>query len=1207
MNSKVLHAIIQFIFFSLARFGMAQDAVESRIIFIGDAGEINRQQETLIPQAAGLILPNKTTVIYLGDNIYPDGMALPGTANEEPSKAILRSQFEPMRAKQAPVYFVPGNHDWDRMGKQGLQKIRAQGAFLKEQQDTLLKLVPENGCPDPVEIPISDQLVVLAYDSEWWLFPYKKSSGDIECACENSQDVLERMEELLYKNRDKTILLASHHPFRSYGVHGGYYSWKDHLFPLTALNSHLFLPLPVVGSLYPLLRSTVFLNPEDLHHPTYQQFAQDVEQLVDDVPNILYVAGHEHGLQLIKDGDKMQLVSGGGAKASFLKKSKKTLFKAPTQGFITVDQLHDKSLNITYYVYKNNQIEAAFHYQKKYDQTEKWIDSLPSNWASQDSIVTQANTKYNQVGRTHRKLFGENYRKEWAADTKVPLLKLSQIRGGMTPLQRGGGMQTVSLRLQDKSGKEWVLRSVNKNTESLLPKELQQTFARDFLDDANSAQHPYSALMVPPLADAVHVAHANPIIGIVAPDSALGVYNRIFANTLCLLEEREPLGDSDNSPKMLKKINNDNDDTYKAKTFLRARLLDLLIGDWDRHEDQWRWVDEKQGKNKDYLPIPRDRDQALRLTDGIFPYLASRTWVLPTLQGFGPQIKNVRYSLFKSRFLHAQPENQFSYATWMEVTNDFTEKITDSVLEESLKRLPESAYALRHDSLFSFLKQRRNAIPKAMDEYYRFINRIVDIKASNKKEYVVITDAPNKGLKVVMRKINKEGEVKGKLMDKTYDPEITKEIRLYLASGNDSVMVNTKNSDIKLRIIGGQGHKDYTIQASKRKIKLYDRESGSTISGDSNRISQRRSKDSTNVAFVPVNLYNVWMPLVTVGYNADDGIMFGGGFNYTHQRGFRKAPFANRQHFLISGALATGAVKIKYNGQWKDILDKADLLVGLQINAPNNTQNFFGLGNNTVYDKENYEIRYYRSRFNLYDLHSALQWTFDRNTTFSVGPAFQLYYFDSDDNEGRFIQQSAQLHTYDSLTIAKDKIFAGFQAKFIKDTRNNQLFASKGGYLQLDVKGLTGLNAYAEDFLQVKGEMAFYTNMNKGGIIFADRIGGGATWGKAAFYQSLFLGGQNNLWGFRQYRFAGERLFFNNFEMRIRLAQIGSYIVPGQLGLIGFYDMGKVWAEGYNSDQLHQGVGGGIYYAPAQIALLQFVAGHSNEGWYPYFTMGFRF
>src|SRR5690606_1044652 len=127
------------------------------------------------------------------------------------------------------------------------------------------------------------------YDSEWWLFPFEKLDPDADCECTTEQEVLDKLEELLFKNRDKTILLTSHHPFQSYGVHGGYYSFKDHLFPLTAVKKNLYIPLPVIGSLYPLLRSTIFLNPEDMPHPTYQRLINEVQEVFEGFPNVFYI------------------------------------------------------------------------------------------------------------------------------------------------------------------------------------------------------------------------------------------------------------------------------------------------------------------------------------------------------------------------------------------------------------------------------------------------------------------------------------------------------------------------------------------------------------------------------------------------------------------------------------------------------------------------------------------------------------------------------------------------------------------------------------------------------------------------------------------------------------------------------------------------------------------------------------------------------
>jgi hypothetical protein len=99
---------------------------------------------------------------------------------------------------------------------------------------------------------------------------------------------------------------------------------------------------------------------------------------------------------------------------------------------------------------------------------------------------------------------------------------------------------------------------------------------------------------------------------------------------------------------------------------------------------------------------------------------------------------------------------------------------TDAVFEAGLRRLPPEIYRLRHDELLNKLKKRRDNLPAAMAAYYRFICRIVDIRASDKDEYINITDAGDHGMRVVINKAGKKGRDKEQLMDVTYDASVTK-------------------------------------------------------------------------------------------------------------------------------------------------------------------------------------------------------------------------------------------------------------------------------------------------------------------------------------------------------------------------------------------------------------------------------------------------
>jgi hypothetical protein len=833
----------------------------------------------------------------------------------------------------------------------------------------------------------------------------------------------------------------------------------------------------------------------------------------------------------------------------------------------------------------------------------------PSAWQKfPDSTIVKIHPSYNDVTGVHRWLFGTNFRKEWAMSVKLPVIRLSQVNGGLTTLKQGGGMQSKSLRLEDKTGREWVLRSVEKVPDKLLPEGLQGTFAVDWVGDEFSAQHPYSALIVPPLAVAARVPHANPVIGVVADDPALGEYSKIFVNTVCLLEEREPIGESDNTFKMQRELTKNYDNRLDGEGFLRARMLDLLIGDWDRHEDQWRWAVTKEDKSRHYVAVPRDRDQVFHVNQGLFPSIAALPWIDPLLGNFEGDINGVKYSLFKTKFMKQFPDAQISYDEWMRITNEFVKAETDEVLEAGLKRLPKETYDFRHKELLSELKKRRDNIPAAMAEYYRFVNRIVDLRTTDKDEQITISDAPNNGMRITVQGINKKGEAKNTIWDMTYQPDITREIRLYTAAGNDHIVINNASSPIKLRVIDSIDNKTFEVKQANSSVKVYGPKDSTSFMGNVNRLSKHLSTDTLNHAFVPTNLYNVWMPLATAAINADDGFLLGLGFKYKGMDGFRKLPYSTIQQVMITHSFATDAFRIKYNGEWIQAIGKADFTMQAFIQAPDNTMNFFGRGNETKLTKFPGYRRFYRVRFDTYQFDPALRWHTGKGSALSVGPSLQLYHMDPTDNVGKFITQpTTHINSNDSATLNKDKAHIGLILNYVSNRRNNNILPSSGFYFNVLVQGYTGLNSYSKSFMQIKPEFTYYQKLNsKGSIVLSDRVGGGITVGDPAFYQSLFLGGQGNLLGFLQNRFAGQQMVFNNLQGRVKVAKIASYILPGELGLTGFYDAGRVWIKDEHSTTWHQGVGGGLYFSPAGLTIVQLLAGHSNEGWYPYFSLNFR-
>jgi hypothetical protein len=1183
----------------------AQDSIKFRVILIGDAGEINAAQKAILTDIVHKSLPDKTLALFLGDNVYPRGIET-DEALKKKAESILQSQYEPLRKKGIPVYFIPGNHDWDKSGPKGYQKIMAENMSLKAQQDSLLKLIPENGCPGPYELTVNDNLVIITADSEWWLYPFDKHINQSDCICKTKRDILGRLEDILLRNKNKQVLFATHHPFKTYGVHGGYYTFKDHLFPLTNLNRNLYIPLPLIGSLYPLLRKT-FPPAEDMYNAVYQDMKKSINTVLEKYPNVIQVSGHEHALQLIQGG-VLQVVSGAGSKNTPVKKGKGSLYAKAASGYVMADVLKNNDIRFTYFTYSNGNMQQDFVYEKVY-HTDTTTEVLNTENITSDSILISLKKEYDNVSGIHRNLFGENYRKIWALETKIPVLKVSKV--GLVPIEKGGGMQTHSLRLADRDGKEWVIRSLDKFPDALLPQDLNQTLASDIIQDNFSAIFPYAPLTVPVFANALGVAHSNPSIVYVAPDNQLGIYSRDFSKTIVLFEEREPLGKSYSTIKMQEKLKEDNDNAVDQLSFLTARIQDIFLGDWDRHGDQWRWIDNENEKGKKFKALPRDRDQVFYINQGLLPKIASLPWIQPKLQGFGSHIKNVNTLAYNARFIDGIYTNALSYDDWIKTTNMAVAALSDSVIERALRQMPAEVYQASHGKLFFELQQRRQELKRVIPDYYRFLNKRIDIITSDKNEQVIISDATQGQLKVSIFKTTRENE-KGKLIySRVMDPEITKELRLYLNGGQDSVSIKNNSSPIAIRIVGdAKAIKTYQFSgASKymKKISVYSGDSTSVFKGQFKHVHKHLSNNTDNIALQLTDRYNKTIPLLSVGFNADDGFILGGGIKWIRQ-GFRKKPYASIQDFSIAHSFSTNAYRVIYKGEWLHVWRQTDFIIKANAFSPDNTQNFFGRGNASLFDKNGDYKKFYRTRFDYFEINPALRWRNIKNNSFAIGPSFQYYSFDANDNTGRFINNTSLIHSYDSSTISKDKAHLGMVAEFIHDSRNNLVLPTYGSYVNLQLKSYGGVNAFSKSYLQLQGQIAFYKRLDhKSNIILANRTGGGFTAGNTTFYQSLFLGGHSNLQGYHQFRYAGDHMVYNNTEVRIKLGNLASYILPGQVGLVGFYDIGKVWQNGYDDSNWHHGVGGGFYFAPAQLFVFQIVAGKSEEGWYPYFTGSFRF
>lgn len=237
------------------------------IFLIGDAGEPKYAPENLKVLKNKLVEAGQnSSVIFLGDNIYPRGLG----DDEDPDRAEqekkLVDQLNVVKNYEGRTFVIPGNHDWAKGTGEGWQHVLNQQQFVNDYLENADVFQPNDGCAGPVETELSNGLWLIIFDMQWLLHKSNKPEEDSNCEFKNSVAVLQAIDDLLAKHKNDRVILASHHPLYSYGLHGGRYPFKDHIFPLESAKKGLYIPLPVIGSIYPLFRSTIG-NIQDIPHP----------------------------------------------------------------------------------------------------------------------------------------------------------------------------------------------------------------------------------------------------------------------------------------------------------------------------------------------------------------------------------------------------------------------------------------------------------------------------------------------------------------------------------------------------------------------------------------------------------------------------------------------------------------------------------------------------------------------------------------------------------------------------------------------------------------------------------------------------------------------------------------------------------------------------------------------------------------------------
>jgi len=913
------------------------------------------------------------------------------------------------------------------------------------------------------------------------------------------------------------------------------------------------------------------------------------------------LSGHDYIQQLIYSKNSYFINSGSFAKNAFTGKLEAEIYAAGKPGVFRIEYSNNGNVKGTALVFSENILQI--------DQTFKLYHSAclaPDNSTAvnefyapckletifpekmsgvyNESVSTVAGKEYKASG--FKKLFlGWHYRETWIASVQANYLNLDTAFGGLIPIKRGGGRQTTSLKFRAGSGCEYVFRSVNKNPKKALSYDLRESIVADLVKDQTSTQQPYGAMATKLMLEKLNILHPEPVLYLLPPDDKLGPFKQDYSNLFGMLEE-SPKGPSKTctgfrgsdevlrSYKLFRNLYKSHKYKVDQKEFAKAKVFDIFVGDWGRHEDNWKWAGYKSESGTVYRPIPRDRDHVFSVWDGLLPWIADREWAKTSGDHFGYEVYDIRSLTWSARHLDRMILTEMDKEDWLKQTKIVQEILTDEIIETSIKNMPPEIYDISGSEIENKLKARKQNLNEYILDYYKLLAKHVDVLGSGKKEIFNITRQDDHSVKVIVT--NKDGDKE--LYNRTFFPKETKEIRLFGLGNEDEFYISGESDkSILIRVIGGAGS-DIIIDSSRvkgqwKKTLIYekDHESKIEIGNEARQVNSWNDKvyEYDRHAFK----YNTYFPLPYVGFNSDDGFKMGMGISFKRQK-FGKEDYSTKYSFDIKGS-TSGNLQFYYDVRFHHVFRKWDVKYYGFIADPTDYVNFYGYGNETQKTGSLYRANYYKTRYSTMQAGVGVIRDFWKRSVFSL----MVHY---ENNEGQISENTILDLSQDILGTEKVNLYEATVVLDL-DFRSDKKFPEKGMRLFGDFRqGLITSNNNST-YNKLFGYLEFHSTIHTKFPVFIGIRGGGAiSSGDIPFYKLNNLGQNNFLRGYRKNRFNGKSIVFFNSDIKLQILDIVTAVVPVKFGVQGFYDIGRAYIENENSNKVHSGYGGGIYLIPLE-------------------------
>ncbi len=1185
------------------------------LYLIGDTGDPDKG--TANPVLTALeqqldVASEESSLVFLGNQVYHQGLPKKQDNDRQLAEVLLQEQLDILSDYKGNSYFISGQKDWNNGREGGLKAVRRQEDYIEsyfEGRDNI-KMYPGKGCADPKVVKVDKDLVFLFLNTQWWIQNWSNEKGINEgCDIQSRYDLLQSIQEEFVKYKNDQIVVFMHHPIVSNGVHDGHFSLQHHIFPFKE-SDNINIPMPVVGSFVSLYRN-ITGGKQDLRNAHYQELMMGIDQLAKSLRvNVVFAAAHDKGLQHF-DTDRIQyIISGGGSKTNRTVKGNGASFTQQAKGFARIDFY--KNMEAWLYFYSVDELGKAQQIYQKQIRAPKpgTVEEMVVFPPVSKTDTTLAASEEFAASKGKEFWLGEQYRDIWSTPVKAPIIDLENQFGGLVPIKKGGGMASNSLRMETESGRQYILRSIKKDYRKLVPSDFTNLKIIDLMKDQNSASHPYGAIVLPPLSEAAGIYYTQPKLVYLQHQRGLLNYNSLFPEELYLLEERpdddhwteaanfgnaeEIIGYTDLLEILREKKSHLVDQHWVAK----SRLFDLLVHDWDRHDDQWRWAVFEEEDQTVYRPIPRDRDQVFYKFKGALPTYVAWFFV-KKFKTMKADLKDVKNQSFNARHFDRYFLNDLEWEEWVPIIEEMQKNITDEVIDAAMQTFPKETLGKDEIEIARLLKSRRDRLLKIGKRLYDYINLEVDIPGTDNDDEFEIETYQDGSVRVQV--FVKRKEKKDFLrFDRTFYPKETREIRLFGLRGEDEFdLKGEKNSKIRIRIIGGEDEDEVEQKDNSRKALVYDQIGGMKFEGKG--LVDHTSLDIEVNDYDRTSFkYNTSTYFPFFGWTRDDGLWLGGSTTQIINR-WRRVPYAAKHTFY--GRIAPGsqnAYQVGYEGHFPDLIGRVDFAPTGQVDFPQ-YENFFGIGNET--ENPLLDIQYNWVRMGSVVLSPLLKISSKNgNRLLELGPTFESHRVRL--TEGRVSVDEALGFSEEEL---RRRNYAGLRINAQEGFKDDPVFTTYGFQGQTSFSYLNEWSK-GEEVIAFETSIQTYFPLSRSPqIVLANSVGYKRVWGDPQFYQYVDLGNFTGLRGFRNERFRGEQAFYHNIDLRAYLFKWNNNILPMDIGLLGGYDYGRVWVENEDSDTWHNSYTVGLWMNVLGAAVIQPYYSFTEELDLFSFKIGFNF